>query len=75
MEIGLTSIIQGSNGDRGRVGDLAIYSRIVFPLGKRLKGARINCNTLFELEMRKKRLEVQLLQQEINKLKELSFEN
>ena len=75
MEIGTTTIVQSSTENRGRVGDLAIYARITFPLGKRLKGARINCNTLFELEMRKKRLEVQLLQQEINKLKELSFEN
>ncbi len=74
MEIGLTSIIQGSNGDRGRVGDLALYSRITFPLGARPK-SRINCSRLYEIELSKKHLELQKLRQEIKKLQEMSFEN
>jgi hypothetical protein len=74
MEVGLTSIIQGSTESRGRVGDIAIYSRITFPLGARPK-SRINCNLLFELELRKKQMELTKLRQEINKLKEMTFEN
>ncbi len=74
MEIGLTSIIQGSNETRGRVGDVAIYSRITFPLGARPK-SRINCSRLYEIELSKKQLELQKLRQEIKKLQKMSFEN
>ena len=44
------------------------------PLGKRTK-SRIDCNRLYELELQKKELEVMKLQQEINKLRSLAFEN
>jgi len=74
MELGITSIIQSSTENRGRVGDLAIYSRITFPLGARPK-SRINCSRLYEIELSKKHLELQKLRQEINKLKEMAFEN
>lgn len=74
MEIGLTSIVQGADNNRGRVGDVAIYSRITFPLGAR-PSARINCSRLYELELSKKQLELQKLRQEITNLKKLQFEN
>jgi len=79
IEFGLTSIIQGGTIDSDRrTGDIGIYSRITIPLGKRAK-SRINCNRLYELELKKKQLEVMKLQQEINRLRELgndlSFEN
>ena len=79
LEFGLTSIIQGGTIDSDRrTGDIGIYSRITIPLGKRAK-SRINCNRLYELELKKKQLEVMKLQQEINRLRELgndlSFEN
>jgi hypothetical protein len=75
LEFGVTSIIQGSTStDQSRVGDIGVYSRITIPLGARTK-SRINCNRLYELELQKKSLEVQKLQQEINQLKALSFEN
>jgi len=75
IEFGVTSIIQGGIGDNNsRVGDIGIYSRITIPLGARTK-SRIDCNRLYELELQKKSLEVQKLQQEIDQLKALSFEN
>lgn len=77
-EFGVTGIIQGGQivGDikQPKTGDIGVYSRIVIPLGKRAK-SRIDCNRLYELELQKKELEVLKLQQEINQLRSLSFEN
>ena len=74
IEFGVTSIIQGGTISSDRVGDIGVYSRITIPLGARTK-SRINCNRLYELELQKKQLEVLKLQQEINQLKNLAFEN
>jgi len=75
IEFGVTGIIQGGiTGGRQQVGDIGVYSRITIPLGKRAKN-RIDCNRLYELELQKKSLEVMKLQQEINQLRSLSFEN
>ena len=75
LEFGVTGIIQGGNStNSSKTGDIGIYSRIVIPLGKRVK-SRIDCNRLYELELQKKELEVMKLQQEINQLRSLSFEN
>ena len=76
LEFGVTGIIQGGSNplDSKKVGDIGIYSRIIIPLGKRAK-SRIDCNRLYELELQKKELEVMKLQQEINKLRSLAFEN
>ena len=76
LEFGVTGLIQGgtlsTNGKK--TGDIGVYSRIIIPLGKRAK-SRIDCNRLYELELQKKELEVMKLQQEINKLRSLAFEN
>lgn len=74
IEFGVTSIIQGGTISSNRVGDIGVYSRITIPLGARAK-SRIDCNRLYELELQKKQLEVLKLQQEINQLKSLAFEN
>ena len=74
FEFGVTSIIQGGTISSHRVGDIGGYSRITIPLGARTKN-RIDCNRLYELELQKKQLEVLKLQQEINQLKNLAFEN
>ena len=76
LEFGVTGIRQGSNSITGsnKTGDIGVYSRIIIPLGKRVK-SRIDCNRLYELELQKKELEVMKLQQEINKLRSLAFEN
>jgi len=80
IEFGITSIIQGGTIDNNRkTGDIGIYTKITIPLGRRNKGSRLDCNRLYEIELKKKQLEVMKLQQEINRLRELgndlSFEN
>lgn len=77
LEMGVTGLIaKDPNGfDTGaQVGDIGLYSRIVIPLGKRAK-SRIDCNKLYELELRKKQLEVMKLEQELRQLRQLQFEN
>lgn len=81
MEFGVTGLINdgyNSSGefiDSGKsAGDVGVYARIVIPLGKVAK-SRIDCNRLYELELRKKQLEVMKLEQELNQLRELQFEN
>ena len=74
LEFGVTGIIQSDGFNNKRAGDVGVYSRIVMPLGKRTK-SRIDCNRLYELELQKKELEVMKLQQEINRLRSLAFEN
>lgn len=77
LEFGVTGLI-AKNDPYGiesgsQVGDIGVYSRIVIPLGKRVK-QRINCNRLYELELRKKQLEVMKLEQELKQLRKLQFE-
>jgi len=78
MEVGVTGIIDnndfGSFNNNSRAGDVGVYARIVIPLGK-IARSRIDCNRLYELELRKKQLEVMKLEQEIQQLRELQFEN
>lgn len=75
LEFGVTGIIDNydspfsnSYGDSSR--DIGVYARIIIPLNGPKE--RINCNDLYELELRKKRLEVLRLQEELNALKRLS---
>jgi len=55
--------------------DIGIYARIIIPLDAPKE--RLNCNTLYQLQLRQKRLEVQKLQEELNQLRRLQkgFEN
>ena len=82
LEIGVMGIIdknyydsmnnyinQGSN-----VGDVGVYARITIPLGKRA-GPRIDCNRLYELELRRQQLEVMRLEREVQQLRQLQFED
>ena len=80
LEFGVTGIInKGYYDDMNnyfndtRTGDIGVYSRIVIPLGKRVQN-RIDCNRLYELELRKKQLEVQRLEAELKQLRALQFE-
>jgi len=75
LEMGVTGIISKNDPFGGnQVGDIGVYSRIIIPLGKRVK-SRIDCNRLYELELRKKQLEVMKLEQELKALRKLQFEN
>lgn len=80
LELGVTGIISKGEYDAmnnyfndTRTGDVGVYARITIPLGKRVH-SRIDCNRLYELELRKKQLEVIKLEKEIQQLRELSFE-
>lgn len=78
LETGVTGIIAKGQDEFGlntgnRTGDVGVYARIVIPLGKRVK-SRIDCNRLYELELRKKQLEVMKLEQELKQLRQLQFE-
>jgi len=80
LEFGLTGIIDnyespfgGSNPNVDTTRDVGVYARIVIPLDA--PAERINCNSLYQLELRKKRLEVLKLQEEIEALKRLKSGN
>lgn len=55
----------------GQEKDVSVYARITVPIGGPKE--RINCNTLYKLELEKKRMEVQKLKAEINNLRNLRF--
>lgn len=83
LEFGVTGIVDNADtlfsssaGESSR--DIGIFARITIPLDK--PKSRINCNELYQLELRKKRLEVLKLQQELEALQRLNqsggdFEN
>ena len=80
LELGVTGLLhngeydsQSTYNNNARVGDIGVFARITIPLGKRAKN-RIDCNRLFELELRTKQLELIKLQRELDQLKELQFE-
>lgn len=75
LEFGMTGIIDNADtpfsdsfGDQSK--DIGVYARIVIPLDKPKQ--RINCNSLYELELRAKRIEVLKLQEELNALRRLN---
>ena len=76
FEFGITGIVDNysspfSDPDYGNSEkDIGIFARIVIPLDKPRE--RINCNSLYQLELRKKRLEVLKLQQELEALRRLN---
>lgn len=85
LEFGVTGIVDNyqspfgsSSNDIESSKDIGVYARIVIPLDGPKE--RINCNSLYELELRKKRIEVLKLQEELEALKRLNangggFEN
>ena len=79
FELGMTGIINnavtqiiGKEGDRPQTKDIGLYARIIIPLDG--PSERINCNTLYQLELQRRRLEVQKLKQEIEYLKQLQLD-
>ena len=51
--------------------DVGVYARINIPIGGPKE--RINCNTLYQLELTKRRLEGEKLQREVMQLRALQF--
>jgi len=76
LEFGITGIIDnydspfggGTTGPSSK--DIGVFARIVIPLDGPKE--RINCNSLYELELRKKRIEVLKLQEELEALRKLN---
>lgn len=84
VEFGVTGIIDNATGPfssedplNPETKDIGVYARIIIPLDG--PEERINCNTLYQLELRKKRIEILKLQEELETLRQLnqsnSFEN
>ena len=80
VEVGVTSVMNNTNSIFSQpdptvpsTKDVGVYARIIIPLVPPKE--RINCNTLYQLELEKKRLEVQKLQAELNNLKKLQQGN
>jgi hypothetical protein len=80
LEFGVTGIIDNYesplNQNDSSVGsstkDVGVYARITIPLDAPKE--RINCNTLYQLELKRKRLEILKLEQELARLQALQNE-
>lgn len=57
----------------GFMRDVGVYAKIIIPIGKPKK--RLDCNRLYELELRARHLEIQKLEQELANLRNLKFAN
>ena len=53
--------------------DVGVYARINIPIGAPKQ--RLNCNTLYQLELTKKRMEIQKLEAELSNLRRLQFQS
>lgn len=83
LEFGVTGIVNNADGllsnadpNSPKTKDIGVYARITIPLDK--VPERINCNALYQLELTKKRIEVEKLQAELDNLRKLKsgkFEN
>ena len=77
FEFGVTGIIDNysspfnsrSNSTGDSTKDIGVYARVTIPLDG--PSERVNCNTLYQLELKKKRLEVEKLERELEKLRAL----
>jgi hypothetical protein len=76
FEIGATGIVNNAvspfssqDPNNPTTKDIGLYARIVIPLDAPRE--RVNCNTLYQLELQARRLEVQKLQQELENLRKL----
>ena len=68
-----SAIAMDTDPNSGLVKDVGVYAKITIPIGGPKE--RINCNTLYQLELEKTRLEVRKLKAEIQSMKELDFDN
>lgn len=55
----------------GLVKDVGVYAKLTIPLDKPKE--RLNCNTLYKLELERRRLEIQRLQAEVAQLRNMQF--
>ena len=78
LEFGVTGVFNNYDDPlQPQSKDMGIYARVVIPLDK--PKSRINCDDLYRLELRQRRLEIIKLEEELRQLRELKetveFEN
>ena len=71
IEFGVMGIII-NNVTTPNARDVGVYGRITIPIGGP-KG-RVDCNRLYEMELRKRAMEIEKLELELRNLKNLKFE-
>lgn len=64
------TVISTTNPATNNVG---VYGRIIIPIGA--PKSRVDCTILYDLELKKKRIEVERLEAELRNLRNLRFEN
>ena len=52
--------------------DVGVYGRMIIPIG--MPKGRVDCSILYNMELEKKRMEIQKLEIELNNLKNMKFE-
>jgi len=80
LEFGVTGIINNAASIFSSASDMAspqskdlgVFAKITMPLNA--PEERINCNKLYELELNRKRLEIMMLETELNALRRLQLE-
>jgi hypothetical protein len=76
VEFGVVGIINGNQTitttPAQTAKEVGVYGRIIIPIGAP-KG-RVDCNILYQLELDKRRMEIQKLEAELNNLRNLKFE-
>lgn len=77
FEFGVTGIIDNyespfSSSSGSSTKDIGVYARITVPLDGPKE--RVNCNTLYQLELKRKRLEIMKLEEELRRLRALQTE-
>lgn len=76
VEFGVLGVINSNQpittGPGQQRKDVGVYGRIIIPIGAP-KG-RVDCSLLYQLELEKRRMEIQKLESELNNLKSLKFE-
>ena len=78
IELGVVGLINKSSNTittdiNNQPKEVGVYARLTIPIGAPRE--RLDCNELYQLELRKKRIEVQKLERELQNLRTLKFEN
>lgn len=76
VEFGVVGIINKdqptvTTNSNNNAKDVGIYARMTIPIGG--PKTRLNCDSLYQLELQKKRMEIQKMEQEIQNLRSLKF--
>lgn len=78
VEFGVVGVINSNSqtvttstaGPQAR--DVGVYGRMIIPIG--MPKGRVDCSILYNMELEKKRMEIQKLETELQNLKNMKFE-